>query len=556
LMLTRGFQSSSDTRLHFGLDTSSAIDSILVIWPNQKFQVVKNITGNKQLIFYQKDAGGLFNYKEYFKSAPLHFSNVSDSINIKWKHQEDDFNDINVQYLIPHEESTRGPKVAVGDVNGDGLDDFYACGAKGQPGVLMIQQKDGKFISADTALFNKDANCEDVDAVFFDANGDGYPDLYVVSGGNEYTGNNNYLLDRLYLNDGKGNFTKSINSLPAIFENKSCVTVADVDHDGDMDIFVGNLANALAYGVPQTSYLLINDGKGHFTIDKNIQLSNIGMVTSAVFADVNNDGWKDLIVTGEWMPVTIFINNKGKFEKTEVPNSTGLWQSLFIDDVNGDGRPDILAGNWGWNNKFWSGKDGPVRLYVGDFDLNGRMDHLLSYTKDGVEYPFLPKDEVERELPLLRKHYLLYADYAGVPMKDVFYGWIDTIKPLIAERLGSAIFYNDGKGNFSISDLPSTLQLAPIFSFQKIGSTTSDKNMYMAGGNFFDVVPYEGRYDAQSLALFGYNKSDSINRIQDIECSQMKGQVRDIKWIHTVKYGDVMMVARNNDSIVFLAGKK
>jgi hypothetical protein len=556
LMLTRGFQSSSDTRLHFGLDTSSQIDSILVVWPNQEFQVVKNITANKQIIFYQKDASGLFNYNDYFKPKPTIFSNISDSINLKWKHKEDDFDDFNVQYLIPHEESTRGPKIAVADVNKDGLDDFYACGAKGQAGVLMIQQKNGTFVSADTALFNKDANCEDADAVFFDANGDGYPDLYVASGGNEYIGNNNNLLDRLYLNDGKGNFTKSPNSLPAIFENKSCVTVADADNDGDMDIFVGNLANAGAYGIPQTSYLLINDGKGHFTIDKNIQLSNIGMVTSAAFADVNNDGWKDLIVTGEWMPLTIFMNKKGKYEKTEIPNSTGLWQSLFIDDVNGDGHPDILAGNWGWNNKFRSGKNGPVRLYVGDFDLNGKTDHLLSYTKDGVEYPFLAKDEVERELPLLKKHYLLYADYAGVQMKDVFYGWIDTIKPLMAERLGSAVFYNDGKGNFKINDLPAALQLAPVFSFQKTGITTSDKNTYITGGNFFGVIPYEGRYDAQPFALFNSNKNDSINYLPDIGLSAIKGQIRDIKWIHTLKYGDVLMVARNNESILFLAGKK
>lgn len=558
LMLTRGFQSSSDTRLHFGLDTMSLIDSILVIWPNQKFQVVKNITANKQLIFYQKFASGSFNYPVYFKPVKEYLTNVSDSIDVKWKHKEDNFNDFNVQYLMPHGESTRGPKIAVGDVNGDGLDDFYACGAKDQPGVLMIQQKNGSFVSADTALFNKEASCEDVDAVFFDANGDGKPDLYVVSGGNEYTGENNSLLDRLYLNDGKGNFTKSTNALPAIYENKSCVTVADVDHDGDMDIFVGNLANATAYGIPQTSYLLLNDGKGHFSIanENRIQLSKIGLVTSAAFSDVNNDGWKDLVVTGEWMPITIFINNKGKFEKRVVPNSTGLWQSVFLDDVNEDGHVDILAGNWGWNNKFWSGKDGPIRLYVGDFDLNGRMDQLLSYTSNGVEYPFLAKDEVERQLPQLRKHYLLYADYAGVPMKDVFYGWIDSIKPLIAERLGSAVLYGDGKGNFTIHDLPVRLQEAPVFSFQKSNNASSHENMYLTGGNFYNVIPYEGRYDAQALALFGSNNNDSLTYLPQPDLSDVQGEVRDIKWLHTLKYGDVMMVARNNDSIIFLADKK
>lgn len=558
LMLTRGFQSSSEPRLHFGLDTSSVIDSILVVWPNQKYQVVKNIKANKQIIFYQKDASGLFIYNNYFKPAPTYFTDVSDSINIKWKHREDDFDDFNVQYLIPHEESTRGPKIAVADVNGDGLDDFYVCGAKGLPGVLMIQQKNGSFISADTTVFNKDANCEDVDAVFFDANGDGYPDLYVVSGGNEYTGNNNYLLDRLYFNDGKGNFIKSNNSLPQIFQNKSCVTVADVDHDGDMDIFIGNLADARAYGIPQTSYLLLNDGKGNFTIanENIIQLSKIGMVTSATFADVNNDGWKDLIVTGEWMPMTIFINKHGTFEKTIVPKSTGLWQTVFADDVNGDGHVDILAGNWGWNNKFWSGKDGPLRLYVGVYDASGKVSQLMSYTSNGTEYPFLAKDEVERPLPQLRKHYLLYSDYAGVPMKDVFYGWIDTVKPLLAERLGSAVFYGDGKGNFIIHDLPASLQLAPVFSFEKIVQSPFNENTYITGGNFFDVIPYEGRYDAQASALFTFNKKDSFNYISQQNLSAIKGQVRDIKLLRSAKYGKILMLARNDDSIIFLKEKK
>ena len=558
LMLTRGFQSSSDTRLHFGLDSSSVIDSILVVWPNQKFQLVKNVQANKQLTFYQKDASGVFDYPSFFKPAPVYFKNVSDSIPVNWKHKEDSFDDFNVQYLIPHEESTRGPKVVVADVNGDGLDDFYACGAKGQPGALMIQQKNGSFISADTAVFNMDAGCEDVDATFFDASGDGYPDLYVVSGGNEYTGNSNYLLDRLYFNDGKGNFKKAINSLQEIFQNKSCVTAADVDHDGDMDLFVGNLADAHAYGIPQTSLLLINDGEGNFTTanENTIALSNIGMVTSAAFADINNDGWKDLIVTGEWMPMTIFINNHGKFEKTIVPNSTGLWQTVYLDDVNGDGHVDIMAGNWGCNNKFWSGKDGPLRLYVGVYDGSGHENQLMSYTSNGIEYPFLAKDEVERPLPLLKKHYLLYAEYAGVPIKDVFYGWIDTVKPIMAERLASAVFYGDGKGNFTINDLPATLQLAPVFSFQKVANNSFNENTYIAGGNFFDVIPYEGRYDAQPAALFTFNKKDSFNYIPQQNLSAIKGEIRDIKWIRTERYGNVMMIARNNNSIIFLAVKK
>ncbi len=552
LMLTRGFESSSDARLHFGLGADSTLDSILIVWPDQKYETLKSIKGNRQVTVYKKDAAGVFIYNDHFAPAPQLLT-AKTGITCNWRHKEDEFNDYNVQYLIPHDESARGPKIATADVNGDGLDDFYACGAKDGPGVLMIQQKNGSFVPQDTAVFNADAPYEDVDAVFFDANGDGKPDLYVASGGNVYLSGNSYLGDRLYMNDGKGHFVKAANALPQILQNKSCVTIADVDNDGDADIFVGVLADSRAYGVPQSSYLLINNGKGIFTLadEKTIPLQNIGMVTSAMFADINKDGFKDLVVAGEWMPITIFLNHNGKFEMSVVPNSTGLWQTLFIDDVNNDGKLDILAGNWGYNNKFTNDRTGPIRLYVNDYDLNGRIDQLLSYTRGGVEYPFLAKDEVERQLPLLKKHYLYYADYAGVPMKDVFYGWIDTIKPLVAERLGSAVLYGDGKGSFALNDLPVNLQLAPIMTFERIKNNATGDNVYLSGGNFFDVSPYEGRYDAQAAALFMSGKNGHIDVMSQPLLSSIKGQVRDIKWLHTANRDSVLVVARNNDSLLF-----
>jgi hypothetical protein len=549
LMLTRGFQSSSDARLHFGLDSSTVIDSMLVVWPDQKFQVIKRISTNKLLTIQQKDASGVFEYSKFFNSPTELFSDLTDSLKVNWTHKENDFVDYNVQYLIPHAQSTRGPKIAVADVNADGLDDFYACGATGQAGTLMIQERSGTFTASDPDAFSADANCEDVDAVFFDANGDGAPDLYVVSGGNQFVGKDKYLLDRLYLNDGKGRFTKSPNSLPAIFENKSCVAVSDIDKDGDTDIFVGNLCNTRAYGIPQTSFLLINDGKGNFSLagENVISLSRLGIVTSAAFGDVNKDGWNDLVVTGEWMPLTVFTNKNGKFSKSALPNSTGLWQTLFLDDVNGDGKMDILAGNWGWNNKFWSGKDGPVKLYVEDFDRNGQVDQLLAYTLNGKEYPFLAKDEVERQLPVLKKHYLLYAEYAGVEMKDVFYGFVDTITPFTAERLGSAVCYGDGKGNFSMQDLPAALQLAPILSYQKLTTSPGGLNGYICGGNFFDVIPYEGRYDAQPLTVF--NREGKY--VPQSNLINLNAQVRDIKWLRTASNRNIVVVATNNDRLRF-----
>lgn len=549
LMLTRGFMSSSDARLHFGLN-GNGVDSVLVVWPDQRYQVLKGLAVNRSLVVNQKDAGGQFNYRAFFPPAPP-LLKADSSISAPWAHRENDFNDFNIQYLIPHAQSTRGPKLAVADINGDGLDDIFACGAKGQAGALLLQGANGSFTSTDAAMFAADAGSEDVDALFFDANGDGKQDLYVVSGGNEATGNDPALLDRLYINDGNGHFSKST-SLPPIYANKSCITAADVDHDGDNDLFVGTLADAHAYGIPQTSYLLLNDGNGNFRIapQNSISLSNIGMVTSAAFVDMNKDGWSDLVVVGEWMPVTVFLNRNGSFQRQTLPSSTGWWQTVYADDVNGDGNPDLLLGNWGWNNKFWSGKNGPVRLYVKDFDQNGRVDQLLSYTLNGKEYPFLAKDEAERSLPVLKKHYLRYDEFAGLEMKDAYYGFADQVKPLEAERLGSALALGDGKGGFSLHDLPASLQLAPVFAFQKVRSG-KDGNVYALGGNFFDVIPYEGQYDAQPLALFRVNGKAQVTTLPQADLASLKDQVRDLKQLRSKGQQSILAVAGSNSPLRF-----
>ncbi|HEY0433238.1 MAG TPA: VCBS repeat-containing protein, partial [Chitinophagaceae bacterium] len=407
LMLTRGFQSSCETRLHFGLDTVASVDSLLIVWPDQRFEILRNIdSARHHIVVDQKNAAGKFDYAKQFPDTTAVLRDVTAAVNCPWRHHENDFNDFNVEYLLPHKESTRGPKVAVGDVNKDGLQDLFVCGGRNQQRALLIQTRDGKFVPSDTSIFSKDKQYEDVDAVFFDANGDGWQDLLVISGGNEPETNSPILLeDRLYLNDGKGAFERKTDFLVQKLYNKSCVAVADVDHDGDMDIFIGTLTGTLAnqYGVPASSFLFLNNGKGKFEAAtyQTIQLSNIGIVTSAAFSDLDHDGWPDLVVTGEWMPMKIFMNHKGTFVEADVPASTGLWQTVHVADVNGDGAPDILAGNWGHNSKLWAGKTGPCKLYVKDFDNNGSMEQILCYTEDGKEYPFFAKDELERSLPVL-----------------------------------------------------------------------------------------------------------------------------------------------------------
>ncbi len=555
LMLTRGFQSSSDTRLHFGLDTASRIDSILIIWPNQKFQVLKNITINKFLTININEANGIFNAEEYFKTPSAIFKDVSDENGINWKHVENDFFDYNAQYLIPHGQSTRGPKIAVADVNNDGAEDFYVCGGTAQQGQLFIQTKDRKFLSSSPVVESRMNYTEEVDAVFFDANGDSYIDLYVVSGGNVYEDGNPALRDHLYLNDGKGNFKQILNAIPRIEKNKSCVSTADIDKDGDIDIFLGGLANAKAFGIPQDSYLLLNNGKGIFSIAESTILNakQLGIVTTSSFADVNKDGWDDLIVTGEWMPLKIFINNKGKFTLNEIPQSTGLWQTIYNTDVNGDGFTDILAGNWGHNTKLYAGKNGPAKLYVKDFDGNGSVEQILCYTIDGKEYTFLAKDELERRLPVLKKAYLQYGEVAGKTVQYMFYDLFKDYTELKAETLSSSCFISDGKGNYIRKNLPDELQLAPVFSFAS--SSVNNEKSFICGGNFYGVIPYEGRYDALLPTLLSYDKK--LNNFSTrIILPEVSGEVRDIKKLKTLNGSEIFVMARNSEKLLFFSSDK
>ena len=289
-----------------------------------------------------------------------------------------------------------------------------------------------------------------------------------------------------------------------------------------------------------------------------MNLLKLGMVTAASFTDVNNDGWPDLVVAGEWMSVKVFINNKGTFTEMDIPQSTGLWQSLYTADVNGDGYPDILAGNWGHNTKLWAGKNGPCKLYVRDFDNNGSFEQIMCYTIDGKEYPFLAKDELERPLPVLKKAYLHYSDVAGKTVQYIFYDLFKDYIELKAETLSSSCFINDGKGNlpagqagFNRIDLPDELQLAPVMSFVPY----YDKpETFLASGNFYGVTPYEGRYDALLPTLFSFGRNGQrpaeLATVQNID-----GEMRDAKWLNYAGGKKILVLARNNNELVFLKPK-
>jgi len=354
------------------------------------------------------------------------------------------------------------------------------------------------------------------------------------------------------MNDHKGHFIEAINAFPPLLKNKSCVAIADINKDGHADIFVGGLAEAKKYGyVQEPSYLLLNDGKGHFSLaaDSVISLNAMGIVTSAVFADINHDGWMDLIVAGEWMGVKIFINDKGIFRATEIDHSSGLWQTVFATDINGDGYTDILAGNWGHNSKLYAGKDGALKLYVKDFDLNGSMEQIMTYSINGEQYPFLGKDQLEHALPGLKRTRLTYDAVAGKSVQYLFGDLLKDCTELKAETLSSSCFINDGKGNFKRVDMPEELQLSPIFTFATFPYV--NEGAYFTAGNFYGVQPYEGRYDALNPAFFSFDKK--LQQFRTLaNLPGIDGEVRDAKWINYVGGRKILIISRNNDQLILL----
>ena len=557
-MPTRGFQSSVDPRLHFGLGTSNEIDSLIVIWPDRRFQVLTHVAADRAIALSQQDATALTPSPQPL--APV-FADVTDRIGVDFKHRENSFYDYNRQPLIPHVLSREGPALAVADVNGDGLDDFYVGGAKWQAGELFIQQRDGTFRRSTQPALQADSLAEDVAATFFDANGDGYPDLYVVSGGNEFWGGHPALQDRLYINDGKGNFHRDAEALPRLSETGSCVAVGDWNGDGHPDLFVGRRVVAGQYGVAPRSYLLENDGTGHFhdvTLEQAPALAQAGMVTAATWTDYDHDGRLDLIVVGEWMPVRVFHNENGRLvdrtAQAGLGGSEGWWNSLAAVDLNGDGRADLVLGNLGLNSYLRASPTEPARLYVHDFGHNGALEQILTFYKHGVSYPLAGRDELARLIPQLRSRYPSYADFGASRVDDIFpAAELKQATVLEARVFASSVALNNGDGTFTLRPLPVEAQFAPVYASLAADFDGDGRTDLLLAGNVYDVQPVLGRYDA-SYGLLLSGTGDGRFAAVDAEQSglMIDGQVRHLGLVKRADGSRLIVVARNDGKLQIL----
>ncbi|HEV8266522.1 MAG TPA: FG-GAP-like repeat-containing protein [Gemmatimonadales bacterium] len=552
-MPTRGFQSAVDPRLHFGLGPSTRVDSLIVVWPDRRYQVLTNVAADQTVTLAQWDATGRYAYR----ASPA----VLAPTVVDFKHNENTFFDYSREPLMPRLLSTEGPALAVGDVNGDGLDDIYVGGAKWQAGQLFLQRPDGTVRPQNEPTFRADSLAEDVDAAFFDADGDGDLDLYVVSGGNEFWGEADALQDRLYINDGKGGFERDSDALPRLSESGSCVVPGDFDGDGHVDLFVGRRVVARGYGLTPRSHLLRNDGTGRFvdvTLETAPALAEAGMVSSAVWIDYDNDGQLDLIVVGEWMPVRVFRQQQGRFvdrtAQAGLAGSEGWWNTVTAADLNGDGRQDLVLGNVGLNSYIRASRDEPARLYVQDFFQNGALEQILTFYKHGVSYPIAGRDEFVRQMPQLQGRYPSYASFGASRIEDILpASELRRAIVLEARVFASSVALSRGNGTFDLQPLPTAAQFAPVYAALADDFDRDGHADLLLGGNFYGVPPVQGRYDASYGLLL---RGDGTGRFDpvDLETTNLliEGQVRHMGLVRQANGERLIVVARNDDRVQVL----
>ncbi|MBX2929249.1 MAG: VCBS repeat-containing protein [Saprospiraceae bacterium] len=540
---TRGFQSSVAPGLHFGLGKAQAIDSLLVVWPDGQLQVLRDVPAGQKLTLRQQDALATDRLPNWFEKlkTPLRLVEQKDRLGLDFVHVEDEPSDFDREKLMPLMASTPGPRLARGDANGDGLEDLFVCGARGQAGALYLQTPGGAFRRKAIPALEQDSLYEDAAACFFDADGDGRPDLYIVSGGAVEPSD-----DRLYLNDGKGGFRRAAQALPGIHAQGSCVVPFDFDGDGDFDLFVGSYAVPHQYGIAPRSYLFRNDG-GIFTdvtAEVAPELAEAGMVTAAAW----DAGQQTLVVVGHWMPITLLVFKNEKALRSELPDTEGWWSAVALFDADGDGDMDMVAGNWGLNSEFQPTVTEPLYLYAADFDGNGSTDPVMAWYKQGKLYSFHGRDELARQMVSIKKQYTDYRGFARAAFHDIFpENLLSKAVPRKAVTFASMYLENTGNGRYAAQPLPTAAQLAPVYAVAVSDFDADGRPDVLLAGNFYETQPSIGRMDASLGCLL---LGDGKGHFQEAQATGLclQGQVRDAA-VMQAKGQHTVVAARNNGSI-------
>ncbi len=556
-----GFLSSLQTPLHIGL-AGADVDSMFVIWNDNTYRKIdwQRDTMRTATLNYSKDLPA-FDYRliqDYCVNKTTPVSDITKQTGLLYKHNENPFVEFDRERLIPHMVSREGPALAVSDINGDGTDDVFIGASKREKPAVFTQNKEGKFEKMAEPALDKDSMWEDVDAIWQDVNNDHNPDLVIASGGNEYYGNDEHLLPRVYLNDGKGNLIKKSDAFTNIYMTASCVLPYDVNGDGFMDLFIGGRSVPSNYGQIPTSYLLLNDGTGRFrdvTRQYAESLSGIGFVTGGLWYDIDKDGDKDLLLSLEWDGIVAFINHKNHFTKQYLTDKKGWWNCLLPVDIDNDGDVDLVAGNLGLNSRLQASYQQPVRMYYNDFDNNGTKEQLLTYYLNNKELVFANKEELQKQMPGLKKDFLYAEDFAKASLSDLFSkDKLHDSQIFTANYFSNAILINDGNMHFSMQAMPWQAQLSPFKTATVVDANNDDLPDILLFGNYDENNIEMGRYDADFGTLL-INKGHHQFAAQSLNGLQVEGEVREMKSI-SVADKPAFILSRNNDSAMIIQFQK